>query len=141
MRITGLKDHLFGTGYYYIQAMLLSVNPLIQHEIAFVVDTGAQITTISVKDSLPFYHLLPKPSASISTASGKISTSIIYGCGLMFDLVQSVHTEKLVQVQVLNPQILPQDVADMMRIPSLLGMDVLSRYYLSFDSNIVTLEK
>jgi hypothetical protein len=49
-----------------------------------------------------------------------------------------MHIEKLYRINILNPK----DINDtVMTIPSVLGMDILSRYYVSFDVNTVTLEK
>jgi tetratricopeptide (TPR) repeat protein len=44
----------------------------------------------------------------------------------------------LPRINVLNPQTIPHNI---LWIPSVLGMDVLGRYHLNFDSNSVTLEK
>jgi hypothetical protein len=141
LRITGYKDHLFGTGYYYIDATLLSVEPKIGHKITFMVDTGCQVTTISLKDSLPFRGSVPPPTSFTLTANGHIDTSVIFNCALSFNLVQSIHMEKLNKINILNPQITLENVRNMLSIPSTLGVDILSRYYLSFDTSSVTLEK
>ena len=103
-----------------------------------MVDTGSQLTTISVRDSTPFYDTLPQPSDSTSTPAGSIPTSVIFNCQLAFDLLQSIHVEKLRRINILNP---PEPTDDMKMMPSVLGMDILGRYYLYFDSSTVTLEK
>jgi hypothetical protein len=140
LRISGYKDHLFGTGYYYLDATLVSIQPSIIQKITFMVDTGCQITTISFKDSLNFSSI-PPPATSTVTASGNVPTSVLFNCGLAFGLGQSIQLEKLLMVNILNPEITPQNRNAILRTPSTLGMDILSRYYLSFDSISVTLEK
>ena len=106
-----------------------------------MVDTGCQITTISYKDSLPFYEHVPLPTSSSVGVGGSMPTSSLFNCGLSFDLVQSIHMERLSKINILNPVITPQNFNDVMRLPSTLGMDILSRYYLNFDTTSVTLEK
>lgn len=141
MKITGFKE--YDTQYYYIDATLISTIPPIFNPIRFMVDTGAQKTTISIKDSMSFILLIPRASVTTTTPAGGIPTSVIYYCGISFDLVQSVHMERMDQVNILNPdlELFLQDPEGMMRIPSVLGMDILSRYYLHFDSTTITLEK
>ncbi len=107
-----------------------------------MVDTGCQITTISVKDSVPFYQHLPPPSTKTLGVSGSIETSVLFDCSIAFDLVHSIHLEKIHKVHVLSPsKIQPEDFKNLLGTPSVLGMDVLSRYYITFDPSIVTLEK
>lgn len=141
MRITGFRDVLFGSGYYFIDATLHSVDPLILRNMRFMVDTGCQITTISYKDSLPFFEYVPSPTSFTAGVGGSTPISTLYNCGLSFDLVQSVYMERLFKINILNPVITPQNFNDVMRLPSTLGMDILSRYYLNFDTTSVTLEK
>jgi hypothetical protein len=105
LKIVGYKDVLFGTGYYYILATFHSVKPIIIQRISFMVDTGCQITTISPKDSLSFYADVPAPSTWTMGASGSIETSVIFNCGVSFDLVQSTHLEKIAKIHILYPDI------------------------------------
>lgn len=90
---------------------------------------------------LPFYQFIPSSTSSTLGTGGSTPTSSLFNCGLSFDLIQSIQLEKLYKINILNPQIMTQNINDVMRIPSVLGMDILSRYYLSFDANSVTLEK
>jgi hypothetical protein len=142
LKITGYKDVVFGTGFYYIDATLVSTTPLILRPIRFMVDTGCQITTVSPKDYLPFNSVIPRPDIITTGAGGSsIPTSSLANCGLVFDLVQSIHLEKLSKVNFLMPNMTPQNYGTVMKLPSVLGMDILSRYYLEFNSVSVTLEK
>jgi len=93
-----------------------------------------------VSKTLPFYEHVPSPTSSTTGVGDSMLTSSLYNCGLSFDLVQSVHRERLL-INILNPKITAQNINDIMRTPSTLGTDTLSRYYLSFDTNSVTLEK
>ncbi len=142
MKITGFKDVTFGTGFYYIDAVLVSITPPILRPIRFMIDTGCHITTIGLKDSLPLTNIIPRPDSATTGAGGSsIPTSSLFNCGLAFDLVQSIHVERLSQVNFLMPIITPQNQDSVMILPSVLGMDILSRYYLKFDNISVTLEK
>jgi hypothetical protein len=94
-----------------------------------------------VSKTLPFYDHVPSPTSSTTGVGDSMLTSSLYNCGLPFDLVQSVHMERLFKINILNPKITAQNINDIMRTPSTLGTDTLSRYYLSFDTNSVTLEK
>jgi hypothetical protein len=87
LRITGYKDLLFGSGFYYIEAAFVSLKPNIQRKIKFMVDTGSQITTISFKDSLPFYENVPPPTNFTLGAGASIPTSVLFNCSLGFDLI------------------------------------------------------
>jgi hypothetical protein len=141
VRITGNKGEFHGSRHYFIDAILICINPSIVSTISFMVDSGAAITTIGPKDSLLFKNI-PSPSASTVVASGdRVSMSVISNCGISFDLVKSRHMELLDVVHIFRPELTPENFDNMMSIPSLLGMDILSRYYVSFDSNFVILEK
>jgi len=139
LKIIGYKD-LLETGFYYIDAALIYA-PTVFHKIRFMVDTGCQITTIGVRDSLSFYQHIPQATTLTIGVGGDMPTSILPNCALAFDLLQSVHLERLSKINVLKPVITPQNFNTVMSIPSTLGADILSRYYLSFDVNSVTLEK
>jgi hypothetical protein len=56
-------------------------------------------------------------------------------------LVQSVLVEKLSRINILNPVVTEQNFSAIMSLPSLLGLDILSRFQVSLDANFVTLEK
>ena len=140
MRITGYKD--YRTGYYYIHATFtVTTKPFINQDIRFMVDTGAQSTTISVGDTISFYELIPPPTSSTRTPGGGIPTSVISNCYLAFDLKQSLHIEKLLTINILHPPLNSKMFNDMLLLPSVLGMDILGRYYLHFDNTAVILEK
>jgi hypothetical protein len=140
LKIIGYKDQFLENGFYYIDATLIYA-PSVFHKIRFMVDTGCQITTIGVRDSLPIYRYIPPVITSTSGVGGSMPTSVLSNCALAFDLLQSVHMERLSKIHVLKPPITTQNFNTIMRIPSTLGADILSRYYLSFDINSVTLEK
>lgn len=110
MRITGYK---IGTGYYIDASLILHVPMLVYtvvyrtlvYKIRFTPDVSkrVQTTTISIKDSVRFYNVIPSPTVFTSTLAGNIPTSIIYNCGLAFCLGQSAHVELLPQINILNP--------------------------------------
>jgi hypothetical protein len=141
LKITGTKDLIFGTGFYYVDATLISAQPNIFRKISFAVDTGCAVTTVSVKDWLPFSDVVPPASNSGVGVGGPVLISSLSNCGIIFDLVQSRIIEMLTRVNFLRPNLTVENLDYVMLNPSLLGMDILSRYYVSFDSNLVTLEK
>ena len=139
--ISGFKDLVFGTGFYYIEATFLCVEPIVQRKISFAVDTGCQITTVSFRDWLPFRNLLPRMTDKALGVGGPTPIITLKNCALFFDLNQSAHMERLQTANFSMPIVTPQNFRDIMKLPSLLGLDILSRYYVSFDANYVTLEK
>ena len=106
-----------------------------------ILHTGSQITTVSFRDSLPFQNLLQPAVDSGMSVSGPVPIRSVPNCALGFDLNQTLLIEKLSRVNFLSPLVTNQNFRDIMRIPSLLGMDVLSRYHINFDTTFVTLEK
>lgn len=126
---------------YYIDATLACPSPLIHHDIMFRIDTGCDYTTINLSDNrffnIDYNGLSSSPSL---TVSGKtIDSYSIHDCLLTFMLDNCMLVEQLDKVFLLIPPV--EDYEKMMHIPSLLGLDVLKRYSISFDDNYVYLEK
>jgi len=71
----------------------------------------------------------------------KIPTAPMDDCTLAFDIVETIHLEKLERLNILKPEITSQNFDNLMGMPSTLGMDILSRFRVCFDGLAVTLEK
>lgn len=49
-----------------------------------------------------------------------------------------MHVERLSRLDILIPEVTPENYKDIMRLPSVLGMDILSKYRVCFDGVFVT---
>ncbi|MDN5847393.1 MAG: retropepsin-like domain-containing protein [Candidatus Nitrosocosmicus sp.] len=128
---------------YYIQATVICANPVIYNSIAFKIDTGCDITTISLNDALRLginFSYLGDPSKSLGI-SGMIPTYSIFNCMLSFDLNNFFIAEKLSHIDISRPNVNEQNWEIIKSIPSLLGIDFLSRYTIRCDKNYIYLEK
>lgn len=139
MRLIGYK---IGHG-YYIQATVICINPVIYNSIAFKIDTGCDITTISLYDAYNLrldFSKLGNPSESLGI-NGIVPTYSIFNCGLSFDLGEFFITEKLYTVNISRPTATKENWEIIKSIPSLLGIDFLRRYTIKCDNDFVYLEK
>ncbi len=138
-----LKGHKRGNG-YYISATVLCKNPNICNLIPFRIDTGCDITTISLVDAL-FIGLDLSKLGNFSKALGvggeEIKTFTIFNCGLYFDLGECYMTEMLNQMNIAYPELTEGNIKSISYIPSLLGVDFLQRYTIRHSGNEVYLEK
>lgn len=131
-------------GLYTIVASLKS--PLSRTgPIRFIVDTGARHTTISVSDAqrLKIDYNRRDPSLEpLVGIGGKADAFVLKNCTLLLTEIDSgkIYPEELDNVQVVSPNI--DDIEKrkiMMFIPSLLGIDVLAKYHISFTEMSVIL--
>jgi len=127
----------------YVRPFVLCETPEISGPIRMVVDTGASRTTISERDAIRLgidYETLTCPEDNSVIGIG--GTCLYYLTGevaLVFRVSRdSWHTERLDSVLVLKSN---DDEMAALRVPSLLGRDILSRYSVRFTRTKVILEK
>lgn len=138
-----LKGHKRGYG-YYISATVLCKNPNICNLIQFRIDTGCDITTISLVDALFIgldFSKLSDSSIALGVGGEEIKTFKIYDCGLYFDLGECSLTEMLNQVNIAYPNLTKENMKSISYVPSLLGIDFLQRYTIKYSDKDVYLEK
>jgi predicted aspartyl protease len=108
-------------------------------DILLVVDTGTAITTINEFDSRQMridYSKLTK-TQDLLGIGGSVESYTAESCHLYFgENIESVDIKPVKFLRQLNV-----DKADQERYPSLLGMDVLKNYRISFTESKVILEK
>lgn len=145
LQLFGYRD--FFTGYYYIQANLISEYHKNQlRPITFLIDTASQFTSISYNDSLAldFNWDVLQGGRSISMFNVTMPTAVIPECGLAFKLPnnRSIITELLDSIFIHKPVITKrEDAKKVALIPSILGLDCLNRYRLTIQDSYIILEK
>lgn len=139
LRLTGLK---IGSG-YYTASTLLCPNPFIFNSLAFKLDTGCDVTTVSLNDALNSRIDFSRLGAPFDVLGigGTVPTYAINNCILSFDLGNCVISEKMNQVYISAPVVNRENVELIRRIPSLLGIDFLQRYTAKYDNIFVYLER
>ena len=145
MQLFGYRN-LF-TGYYYIQANLISEYHKNQlRPITFLIDTASQSTSISYIDSLSldFKRDILQSGKSIGMLNVTMPTLVIPEGGLAFKLPnnRSIISEFLDYILIHNPIITNRDDEKKVAlIPSILGLDFLNRYRLTIQNSYIILEK
>ena len=145
MQLFGYKDS--SSGFYFIQGNLISqYHSQTLKTIPFLIDTGSQITSISLKDALSigidFSRLSPGDEAKMINMT--LPTKVLPNSALSFMLPdnQSLIVEMFNQITVHNPTINTiEDARRVSWIPSILGLDFLSRYKLVLQGAYMILEK
>lgn len=147
MYLTGFFNKLYG---YCISAKIFFIDLRKEQQILFKIDSGCDITTISFIDSLMLnlnYDELQ--NIETLTAGGELANSIIINnCALGFIVNnESIHFEILNNIHISRPVLNPANINYdkklrlHLSLPSLLGLDVLRRYKVSYFDNVVYLEK
>lgn len=111
----------------------------INKDILMVIDTGTAITTINEFDARGMkvdYSKLTKNQNSLGIG-GQTESYLAESCHLYFgEGIESVDVQPVKFLKQSNVE-----KADQERYPSLLGMDVLRNYKISFTKSTVTLER
>lgn len=138
--ILKIRGVLQNDGHAYINAFIAC--PQIERiaPIVFLVDLGATTTTILEGDCTRLgidCDSLEKAPGETIVPSGRIETYILRDVTLVFETEGELEFERLEKVDVINPKI------DSVLLPfSLLGIDVISRYKLTYSrNNGLTLER
>lgn len=123
----------------FIYAKFICDQLQINKDILLVVDTGTAVTTINEFDARQMkidYSKLTRMQDSLGIG-GSAESYIADSCHLYFgEGIESVDVKPVKFLRQLNV-----DKADQERYPSLLGMDVLVNYRISFTESKVVLEK
>jgi hypothetical protein len=118
----------------YVVAILESKTLGANETIKFLVDTGASRTTICDKDSLRLgidYNKLERLSEGMLGIGGLVETYIMKNVKLTFKRENGKsHVENMEKIYVLKHPIADERI---MRIPSILGRDILNKYALIYD--------
>jgi len=123
----------------FIYAKFICDQLQVNMDILLVVDTGTAITTINEFDARQMkidYSKLTRKQDSLGIG-GSAESYVADSCHLYFgEGIESVDVTPVKFLRQLNV-----DKADQERYPSLLGMDVLINYRISFTESKVILEK
>lgn len=123
----------------FIYAKFICDQLQVNKDILLVVDTGTAITTINEFDARQMkidYSKLTRKQDSLGIG-GSAESYVADSCHLYFgEGIESVDVKPVKFLRQLNV-----DKADQERYPSLLGMDVLINYRISFTESKVILEK
>ena len=123
----------------FIYAKFICDQLQVNMDILLVVDTGTAITTINEFDARQMkidYSKLTRKQDSLGIG-GSAESYVADSCHLYFgEGIESVDVKPVKFLRQLNV-----DKADQERYPSLLGMDVLINYRISFTESKVILEK
>lgn len=142
MRIVGeIDEHNRG----FVQSNFFSSKYDSELQVDFLVDTGAPMTMILDLDARKLgvdYDEL-NPAKPVSGISGDDVESRHLGfCELVFGTDRTFIVEKLDDVLVLRHKYTtPFEEAKAMELPSLLGMDILKNYKISFENRNIILDR
>jgi hypothetical protein len=122
---------------YFILGQVICGNPHIVQNVNFHIDTGCSITTISFNDAYMMninFNLL-NFNIPVSIANGQtIHVAELRNIGILFDFPDYSIFDKLKKIHI-------QPFSQYQQGTSLLGLDVLSRYTLKYENNIMILER
>lgn len=117
----------------YVAAIVESEKLHLYGTVEFLVDTGATRTTISDKDVIRLgldYAEMDKLQGGVVGVGGTVETYILADAELMFNAEKTIQQEPVELLYVLKHKTLNDKI---LRIPSVLGRDILSKYALIFD--------
>jgi hypothetical protein len=117
----------------YVAAIVESEKVHLYGTVEFLVDTGATRTILSDKDVTRLgldYAELDKLQGGVLGVGGTVDTYILADAKLMFNAEKIIQQEPLEQLYVLKHSTLNDKI---LRIPSVLGRDILNKYGFIFD--------
>jgi len=135
-----IKGTVSDDGHAYVNAFMNSPKIGNTVPIVFLVDLGATTTTILEGDceriGIDCSKLQKSPNSTV-VAGGKIQTHILPDVTLLFEAQDGTyHIERLPKVDVIKPR------EGCVKLPfSLLGIDVIKRFKLTYTHNELILEK
>jgi len=141
MRITGFFDERFEPPAPFIRTVLKSKNLELSHRLHLHIDTGASVTIIFDKD-IELLGINPeklkKAERNVGGIGGMVNTYVIEDATLLFRTEdRKIHEEKLrLFVGKHDPtKLSPSEIEIIMRMPSLLGRDIIHRFKLVCDKS------
>jgi hypothetical protein len=117
----------------YIPAIVESEKLHLYGTVEFLVDTGATRTTLSDRDVIRLgldYAELDKLQGGVLGVGGTVDTYILTDAKLMFNAEKIIQQEPLEQLYILKHTTLNDKI---LRIPSVIGRDILNKYAFIFD--------
>ena len=128
----------FINGSGFIEARLISKSLQLDEKVSFLVDTGASRTTLLDKDVLWLgirYDKLTKSKSSLIGIGGTISCFFIEDSILTFRTSKKNIHVKIPLSVAKHPleHMPPHRKIQILRLPSLLGRDIINKYKLTFD--------
>ena len=140
-----IEGNIGNGGIGVITAFLLSQKHNIQSPIRFYVDTGASQTLICDSDAKRIgidYNKLPRSPTPVCGIGGDVCAYDLDNCMLVFKFGTRLQIENVDSILILRHESdSEKERAKIMVLPSLLGLDILKRYRLSFCNYSVRLEK
>jgi len=109
--------------------------------IRFIVDTGALSSIIGYKDARKLgikYDLLDKPNIKIMGVIGNVYAYKIPSCEIIFE--DADNENKGYAITLSEVLVLPENDSRVRHTPSLLGIDILKKFNIRFNSLSVILE-
>lgn len=131
MRINGYFDSPPLAGAYIVATVILKDHD-IQENVEFLVDTGSPKTIIMDADVFTLdvdYSKLSKNPVPRVGFGGSVDTYIASGARLVFTASDEQEHAEHIDVEVVKHSRLSQDV---LRLPSILGRDILNKYSLFY---------
>lgn len=122
----------------FVAAHIMSSSAEIDETITFMVDTGASKTALLDRDAIRLgidYAKLPRAKEDLSGIGGTIQTHIIPDAIAGFVTTKGVLEIELPIYVVKHPldKLSETEKQKILRIPSLLGRDIINKYKLVFD--------
>jgi hypothetical protein len=117
----------------YVAAIVESEKLHLYGTVEFLVDTGATRTILSDKDVIRLgldYAELDKLQGGVLGVGGTVDTYVLADAKLMFNAQKIIQQEPLEQLYILKHNTLNDKI---LRIPSILGRDILNKYAFIFD--------
>jgi hypothetical protein len=131
---------------YVIAAFFKSLNLTKSASIDFIVDTGSSKTTINDKDAerleIDYNSLIPTSEKYFGVGGTKVESFSLKNCRLLFsDASGNPYVEQLEEVLVMRHIFKSDDDKRMiMGFNSILGLDILRKYRISFSNLTVFIE-
>jgi hypothetical protein len=141
MKLSGYRR--INSNGYYISVFISIPSYSLFKPITFLVDTGCELTTINHSDARDFgIDEIAGNLLKGTGLGGTVNAVPLYGCSFCFVTDNfEIQWEPLNKVLVSKPVVTWENYDTVMSVPSLLGMDVLQNYTISFPNNRVILEK
>ena len=122
----------------FINGHIVSQTPKIDDTIEFLIDTGASRTTILDRDAIFLginYVQIPKYTQKVSGIGGTVETHVITNVSL---IIKSGNHRKDFSIPILvvrHPleRMNESEKIRVLRLPSILGRDIISRFCLIYD--------
>jgi len=143
MKIFGNREQ---GGLGYIRPIFLCEHPEINSPLRMVVDTGASHTTISERDAIRFgidyEQLTCPPNNKVLGVGGTCDFYTLDDTVLMFKKsINSWHIERLDKIYILKNEFRNEEERiNALRVPSLLGMDILNKCKIYYTHKRVYIE-